>query len=291
MIRDSFVIGPSSQTIRQRLLENKTLNPATASDQARTLDLAQNNSEAYDAEKFLAVTAPSANHSSTAASTEKQELIATASRSNTTYFCGGRHHLQRYVLLRKLFASSVTRDIFSKVWQSKSLDETIASARTSSLCAIQVAPPCLAPATQKVSVGGSDLSALVDTGSSCNIATLTRNCAWVKVADQTFVIRRVHDVNRCEKQGGGRMHWRNDNKSKGIPTRLSESSQIFVCRRRAGARLLTSTLASRAVFEYGWCERPISLSQAIHKCVRLLLLQASHLYLDAYSLIAKANYS
>ena len=47
MIRDSFINGLSSSYIRQRLLESAELTLEQAHDKARTLDLAQKNSEAY----------------------------------------------------------------------------------------------------------------------------------------------------------------------------------------------------------------------------------------------------
>ena len=47
MIKDSFVNGISSPLIRQRLLENKTLDLQTAFAQVVAIDLAQRNSEAY----------------------------------------------------------------------------------------------------------------------------------------------------------------------------------------------------------------------------------------------------
>ncbi|CAC5404524.1 unnamed protein product [Mytilus coruscus] len=46
-IRDAFINGLCSQIVRQRLLENKTLDLKTMFDQARTLDLAQRSNEVY----------------------------------------------------------------------------------------------------------------------------------------------------------------------------------------------------------------------------------------------------
>ena len=46
-IRSAFISGLQSSLIRQRLLENKTLYLAAIFDQARSLDLAQQNSEWY----------------------------------------------------------------------------------------------------------------------------------------------------------------------------------------------------------------------------------------------------
>ena len=44
-IRDAFINGLNSNTIRQRLLENNDLTLAEAFQQARTLELAQKQSE------------------------------------------------------------------------------------------------------------------------------------------------------------------------------------------------------------------------------------------------------
>ena len=46
-VRDAFINGLASPVIRQRLLENKTLDLKSAYDQAYTLDLAQRNANAY----------------------------------------------------------------------------------------------------------------------------------------------------------------------------------------------------------------------------------------------------
>ena len=46
-IRDAFISGIHSHLIRQRLLENKTLDLATMFDQARALDMAQKSAEVY----------------------------------------------------------------------------------------------------------------------------------------------------------------------------------------------------------------------------------------------------
>ena len=48
-IRDAFISGLQSSLIRQRLLENRTLDLATMFDQAMALDAAQKNSELYSA--------------------------------------------------------------------------------------------------------------------------------------------------------------------------------------------------------------------------------------------------
>ena len=47
LIRDSFINGLFSPIIRQRLLENSTLDLKSAFDQANALDLAQKNAKTY----------------------------------------------------------------------------------------------------------------------------------------------------------------------------------------------------------------------------------------------------
>ena len=56
-VRDAYITGLQSNFIRQRLLENKTLDIITAHDQARALDLAQKNSESYIQSGHLACAA------------------------------------------------------------------------------------------------------------------------------------------------------------------------------------------------------------------------------------------
>ncbi|XP_068235617.1 uncharacterized protein [Palaemon carinicauda] len=48
LVSDAFINGIASVFIRQRLLENKSLNLETAHNQARTLDLAQRSADAYE---------------------------------------------------------------------------------------------------------------------------------------------------------------------------------------------------------------------------------------------------
>ena len=60
-IRDAFIAGLQSQYIRQRLLENKTLELQAAIDQAMALDLAQKNSETYVSPHSVASTTSMSN--------------------------------------------------------------------------------------------------------------------------------------------------------------------------------------------------------------------------------------
>ncbi|XP_065671655.1 uncharacterized protein LOC136089531 [Hydra vulgaris] len=57
-IRDAFISGITSNYIRQRLLENSTLNLQSAFNQARSLDIAQRNSESYIQKPLSSSTSP-----------------------------------------------------------------------------------------------------------------------------------------------------------------------------------------------------------------------------------------
>ena len=63
-IRNSFISGLQSSLIRQRLLEKKTFDLAAIFDQARSLDLAQQNSELYMAPPVPSFSASTCEHKS-----------------------------------------------------------------------------------------------------------------------------------------------------------------------------------------------------------------------------------
>ena len=89
-IQNAFITGLRSPSIRQRLLENNTLDLKTVFDQARSLELAMRNSESYSS------LPSSVNAAVPLATTEDQEqidpgtLAAVASGASTCFFCGNR---------------------------------------------------------------------------------------------------------------------------------------------------------------------------------------------------------
>ncbi|CAB4023460.1 Retrovirus-related Pol poly from transposon opus [Paramuricea clavata] len=93
-IRDAFITGLQSSHIRQRLLENKTLDLKTAFDQAPALELAMRSSETYT------VTQPSVNaavptysdisHSPT--ELPESRTVAAMEVENSCFFCGNARH-------------------------------------------------------------------------------------------------------------------------------------------------------------------------------------------------------
>ena len=101
-IRDAFINGISSNNIRQRLLENKTLDLNTAFDQARSLDVAQQSSNVYNQSAIspFNTTTASVNivpkHSliQPALSTSSSSSSAAVKPKQTCWFCG-RHPRNR----------------------------------------------------------------------------------------------------------------------------------------------------------------------------------------------------
>ena len=94
-VRDAFITGLQSNTIRQRLLENSTLDLDTMFTQARSLDAAQKSSESY--------TLLGTSHFPTAAATLTPPASNSESNSNSDstlaavtgakcYFCGYSKH-------------------------------------------------------------------------------------------------------------------------------------------------------------------------------------------------------
>lgn len=92
-IRDSFISGLQSSLIRQRLLENRTLDLATMFDQARALDAAQKNSELYSASSGSSVMAAVPETKSLYEDLSTSDCSATsAAVSSKCFFCGYSQH-------------------------------------------------------------------------------------------------------------------------------------------------------------------------------------------------------
>ena len=98
-IRDSFINGLQSKGIRQRLLENKTLDLKTAFDQARALKMAQKNSESYympNANVSMSASANLENQFPRDTQTQEESLAPVAAVNTNTkcFFCGLNKHVR-----------------------------------------------------------------------------------------------------------------------------------------------------------------------------------------------------
>lgn len=172
LIRDSFINGISSPLIRQRLLENRTLDLQTAYNQAYSLDLAQRNAGAYTSTPPSSYTAaiapPQQPRPADTASFEDQAVAATYTKKKTCFFCGGPFHNRRNCPARDASCHICgKKGHFSKVCMSKSTTSTTATMFKPALLAITAAfPQSLSHAAAVVSVNGHDLNALIDSCSS-----------------------------------------------------------------------------------------------------------------------------
>ena len=103
-----MISGLSSNEIRQRLLEDRSLTLKTAYDRARTLDLAQKNSEEY-----VRNVTPVYSAATGGAEDEEDSIGAANSDRNTCYFCGNNRHPRKTAQLTKPFVTIVKRKVIS----------------------------------------------------------------------------------------------------------------------------------------------------------------------------------
>ncbi|XP_069957120.1 uncharacterized protein [Cherax quadricarinatus] len=91
-IRDAFISGLQSPIIRQRLLENKTLDLAAAFDQARALDSAQKNSEVYSTTQPSRVVSAAIPDQDSCNEVTVEPASVTAAAGTVYFFCGFSRH-------------------------------------------------------------------------------------------------------------------------------------------------------------------------------------------------------
>ena len=91
-IRDAFISGLQSSLIHQRLLENKILDLVAIFDQARSLDLAQQNSELYMAPPVPSFSASACEHKSVVGMDSPNRTFGSAAANSKCFFCGNARH-------------------------------------------------------------------------------------------------------------------------------------------------------------------------------------------------------
>ena len=95
MIRDAFINGLVSNSIRQRLLENKTLDLNSAFDQARSLDAAQESSNLYSQQAmptFSATINESSKLKTSSINENNSAAISSGKSKSSCWFCGNTRH-------------------------------------------------------------------------------------------------------------------------------------------------------------------------------------------------------
>ena len=176
-IRDAFITGISSQNIRTRLLENRTLSLTAAIDQARALEIATSDSQIYDststsASRPIAATKQVEEFPNSSTFNRNEELVETSAAANAAakrwthcYGCGSsiRHDRSKCPARNVECHKCKKSGHFSKVCMSK--NPVTASAQSATLACV---PSALKESVVEIYINGFSLKALLDTGSSEN---------------------------------------------------------------------------------------------------------------------------
>lgn len=166
-IRDAFITGLRLPFIRQRLMENNTLDLKNMFDQARSLELAMRNSESY-------VSPPSSvNAAVPLAAMEDQEqidsgtLAAVGSNASTCFFCGNSNPPRSRCPARDAVCSKCQKKgHFAKVCCGKTISKSkFSAAAWSPTLAAVGAPESLSKSLGTVTIEGLEVKALFDSGS------------------------------------------------------------------------------------------------------------------------------
>ena len=179
-IRDAFIRGMSSSLIRQRLLENLSLSLDQAHTQARSLEMAEKQSQAYLQPRIPCASAPTDDAAI--------QLSATPKSPKKCFFCGSDYHSRSECPAKDSVCKNCDkRGHFQRVCLARKRSNN-ANSRTSSVTSslshtiTASSPNCLSKAVTPVKINGTSFSCLIDTGSSlsfinrslvnlCNIKT------------------------------------------------------------------------------------------------------------------------
>ena len=171
-IRDAFISGLQSSLIRQRLLENRTLDLATMFDQARAFDAAQKNSELYSAtsESSVMAAVPEPKCSGEDSSTSDSSATS-AAVSSKCFFCGYSKHPRSKCPAREAVCNKCQkRGHYAKACRSSQIPAgtTTASTYRPTLATVTSAtiPTSLSKASTKILINGITADCLIDSGST-----------------------------------------------------------------------------------------------------------------------------
>lgn len=171
-IRDAFISGLQSPIIRQRLLENKTLDLAAAFDQARALDSAQKNSEVYSTTQPSRVVSAAIPDQDSCNEVTGEPASVTAAAGTVCFFCGFSRHPRPKCPAREAMCHKChKKGHFAKVCRANASTRASASTHSSdhaTLATVTSAatPNSLSKAVVKVFIKGTEVDGLIDSGSS-----------------------------------------------------------------------------------------------------------------------------
>lgn len=166
-VRDSFISGLQSPMIRQRLLENKTLDLTTMYDQARALDSAQRNCESYSDIPSSRVISASCDKESDG-ELETATVMAAAVVSKC-FFCGLRRHPRSKCPAREAVCHKCQKKgHFAKVCRGTTSIAAVTPTTNVTLATVTsaVTPSALSKAVVKLSINNVETDGLIDSGSS-----------------------------------------------------------------------------------------------------------------------------
>lgn len=170
-IRDAFIAGLQSNLIRQRLLENKTLDLKTMFDQARALESAMRSSESYTVpqQPINAAVPPISQCSLPFPADTGGTLAAAASEGPSCFFCGNNKHSRSRCPAREAVCLNCRKKgHFAKVCKGKPVQskDKLSAAVWSPTLATVPGPTSLSKSLASVNVNGLQVKALFDSGSS-----------------------------------------------------------------------------------------------------------------------------
>ena len=168
-IREAFISGMASSTIRQRLLEKQTLDLKSAVELARSLEMAERQNQSFRPGYAAAAVPTLEEQQALQELTLGDSTSASATNNQKCYFCGQSRHPKSVCPARDATCKKChKKGHFAKVCLSKRHGTAAAAGDTSSLMTIvaSASASSLANVTVKVKINQIKTKALIDTGST-----------------------------------------------------------------------------------------------------------------------------
>ena len=168
-VRDAFISGLLSGSIRQRLLENKTLDLQTAFDQARALDTPQKTSETYNSNYPTSTAATASPVLEEHNNEEEERYVASTTRAAKCFFCGNRPHSRSVCPAREAICNNCKKKgHYQRVCRSSASinNDSKQSAHITLAASKYSVGKSLHSSCIDVLVEGKTVSALIDSGST-----------------------------------------------------------------------------------------------------------------------------